>query len=76
VLEEMSAVEAAVELVRHFRGGADSRLLKGPHAPGPARLFVELADLASHLTCYRLRVGRLEAMADLICGLVADRRAG
>jgi hypothetical protein len=75
-LEPMSAVDAAVELVRHFRGGPDSRLLQGAAAIGPSRLFLELAGLAGRLTPYRLRVGRLDAMADLICDLAAGRRAG
>jgi hypothetical protein len=71
VLEPTSAVDAAVELARHFRGGPDSRLLKGPDAIGPSRLFLELASLAGRVTSFRLRVGRLDAMADLICDLAA-----
>jgi hypothetical protein len=64
-------MDAAIELVRHFRAGAGSALLEQEHGGSSSRLLLEVADRVKGLRCYRLQVGRLDAMADLICDLVS-----
>jgi len=69
-LEPISSAEATMELIRRFRGGRNSALLQQEHQGSAVRLFLELADMVSQMGCYRLSVGRLDEMADLVCDLV------
>jgi len=69
-LEPLSSAEATMELIRRFRGGPNSALLQQEHQGSAAQLFLEVADMVSEMECYRLLVGRLNEMADLVCDLV------
>lgn len=69
-LMPISPAEAAMDLVRRFRGGQDSALLQKEHGGNAAHLFLEMAEMVSGLDCYRLSVGRLDQTADLICKLI------
>jgi hypothetical protein len=70
-LEPISSAEATMEVIRRFRGGRNSILLQQEHQGSATRLFMELADMVSEMQCYRLSVGRLDEMADLVCDLVS-----
>jgi len=70
-LKAMSTSQAAVELLRRFQGGHKSALLQEEFGGSSTRLFLELATLVSRAQCYRLSVGPLNEMADLICDLYA-----
>jgi hypothetical protein len=72
-LEAMSTSQAVVELLRRFQGGHKSALLQEVFGGSSARLFLELAALVSRAQCYRLSVGPLDEMADLICDLYAEK---
>lgn len=62
--------EAAMALLRRFRGGHRSVLLQGDDRESVLRLFLALLDGVQEMECYYLAVGRLDEMVDLICDLV------
>jgi hypothetical protein len=63
--------EAAMALLRRFRGGYRSMLLQQGQG-SVLRLFLELLDVVKDMKCYYLVVGRLGEMVDLICDLVGQ----
>lgn len=69
-LEPLSRSEAVMELMHHFQGGPGSALLREEFGRSAARFYWEMAGLVAQAACYRLTVGPLEEMADLICGLL------
>ncbi len=71
-LVPISGTEATMELIRGFRGGPRSALLQEDYGGRATRLFVELAEIVRTMRCYRLYVGRLSEMADLVCSLVEN----
>jgi len=70
-LSRLSASEAALELLRHFKGGPRSELLRRDFGRSPARLLMAVARLTGTMRCYRLSVGRLDAMIEAITGAIA-----
>jgi hypothetical protein len=71
-LEPIPRTDAAIELVRRFRAGEGSALLEHEHGSSGSRLLLEVTEHLKEMDCYRLRVGRLGAMAGLICELVSE----
>lgn len=69
-LEAISQSQAVAELLRHFRGGHQSAILRDEFKGSSPRLFMELAVLVGQANCYQLTVGPLPKMADLMCDLV------
>lgn len=69
-LQPLRKTEAARELLRHSRVGPASRLVREGYRGDLTRLFLDLLMLTERLDCYRLQVGRLSPMADLVCDLV------
>jgi hypothetical protein len=68
-LEAISPSQAALYLLQRFRCGHESALLQdAPNSRG-VHLFAELANLISSVSCWRLSVGPIDQMADLIDGL-------
>jgi hypothetical protein len=65
-LTRLAATEAAQALLGHLKGGPRSALLGQVFGGSAARLYLELAGLAGRMACYRLRVGRLDALVELI----------
>ncbi len=69
-LEAISKREAIMALLRQYQGtyqfsGSDD----ASNDNNITHLFIELATLISQANCYKLSVGPLDQMADLICGL-------
>jgi hypothetical protein len=62
--------DTAMSLVRLFRGGHRSELLKEDLGGSPRRLFLELAAVAASARCHELFLGPREEMADLLWGLI------
>jgi len=69
-LETVSNSQATLELLRRFQGGHRSALLCEEFGGSSTQLYIELATLISNANCYRLFVGHLTEMADLVCDLV------
>jgi hypothetical protein len=69
-LEQLSGSQAVMEMLRLFRVGLGPSLLREEFGFSAARLYWEVASLLTDATCYRLTVGPLEQMADLVCGLL------
>jgi hypothetical protein len=69
-LEQLSGSQAVMELLHLFRVGLGPSLLREEFGFSAARLYWEVASLVAGATCYRLTVGPLEQMADLVCGLL------
>jgi hypothetical protein len=69
-LEPMSTDQATMELLKRFQGGHKSSLLRDEFSGSPSRLFMELAGIIQQSACFRLSVGPLGQMADLVSGLV------
>jgi hypothetical protein len=57
---------AALTILARVRGGERSVLLQRTFGGSPARLYTALAALIGRTKCYRLTVGRLEEMLELI----------
>lgn len=68
-LEAIPRSQAVVELLRRFQGGYKSAIVQEELGGNSTRLFMELAALTGQANCYRLDVGPLAEMGDLICGL-------
>jgi len=69
-LDPLSPSEATMELLRRFRGGPGAALVDQVYQGNTVQMFVEMADLIAGMPCYRLAVGNLDEMADLVCDLV------
>jgi len=69
-LEPIPHTQAVIELLRGLMGRHKSSLLQQEFSGSTKRMFLELASLISEAQCYRLYVGPLNQMADLICDLV------
>jgi hypothetical protein len=65
-LEPLPASKAAHEMLHHLKGGPDSALVRQEFGGSASRLYLALAGAAAGMACYRLAVGRLEPMLDLI----------
>jgi len=72
-LERISKSTAIRELVRSFRGGWRSPVLREANS-GVASMLLELGQIIKGVDCYRIIPGRLEKMADLIFDLVNGDR--
>jgi hypothetical protein len=62
--------DTAMSLVRLFRGGHRSQLLKDDLGGSSGRLFLELAGVAARAQCHDLFLGPPEEMADLLWRLI------
>ena len=69
-LEPLSKSQAVMELLRLSRVGLGPSLLREEFGFSASRFYWEMASLVTDATCYRLTVGPLEQMADLVCGLL------
>ncbi|HXJ81001.1 MAG TPA: hypothetical protein VMS64_20275, partial [Candidatus Methylomirabilis sp.] len=69
-LVPVKASDTALNLVRLFRGGHRSQLLKEDLGGSSRRLFLELAAVAARAQCHDLFLGPLEEMADLLWALI------
>jgi hypothetical protein len=69
-LESLPKAEAALELLRRLRGGARSAILRHEFQGSTTRLYLALSEVVAKTACYRLFVGRLKEMADLVCQVV------
>jgi len=69
-LESLPKAEATLELLRRLRGGMRSALLRHEFQGSATRLYLALSEVAAKTVCYRLLVGQLRDMADLICRVV------
>jgi hypothetical protein len=69
-LSPLAPSEAAQALLGNLKGGPRSALLCEEFGGSAARLYLALAALAAGMTCYRLRVGRLDEMVTAISGVV------
>jgi hypothetical protein len=65
-LVSLPASEAARELVRHFKGGPRSALLRDAFDGSATRLYLALTDLAAGMDGYQFHVGRLNSMVETI----------
>ncbi|MBM3130344.1 MAG: hypothetical protein FJ009_17165 [Chloroflexi bacterium] len=65
-LVSISPSIAALTILARLRGGERSALLQRTFGGSPARLYTALAAMIGGMKCYRLTVGRLEKMIDLI----------
>jgi len=65
-LTRLTPTEAAQALLGHLKGGPRSALLGSVFGGSAARLYLALVGLAGRMACYRLRVGRLDALVELI----------
>ena len=72
-LVALSALDAARELLRHFKGGPRSTLLL-EFGGSAARLYLALTGLAAGMTCWRLEVGRMESQVEMIISAVAQSK--
>lgn len=70
-LEVLPKSQAVVEILKRFQGGYKSELLQDEFGGSAARLFMELSSLINQANCYKLFVGRLNDMADLVCNMVS-----
>jgi hypothetical protein len=68
-LEAIPRSQAVVELLRRFQGGHKSAIME-EFGGRSTRLFMELAAIVGQADCWRLCVGPLHEMADLVEGLV------
>lgn len=71
-LEPVSKTQVIRQMMRQFRGGFGSHLFQDELGGSSSRLFMEIAALLDNTVCHRLYVGRLDQMADLLCGVVDD----
>lgn len=62
--------ELAFRLVRELRQWPDSRVDANTFQGLPGRVFMELNELLDGISCYRISIGRLDAMRDLILQVV------
>ncbi len=69
-LQSIPRTQAVLELLQHFLGGHRSALLQQEYQGNSTYLFMHLAALLTQAQCYRLDVGSLSTMADLVCDLV------
>ncbi len=69
-LESLPKAEAALELLRRLRGGARSALLRHEFQGSATRLYLALSEVVAKMACYRLFVGQLREMADLVYQVV------
>lgn len=68
-LEDIPKSQAAMELLGRFQGGYMSELLHDEFGGNSARLFMELSAFVGQAQCYKLFVGPLHEMADLVCDI-------
>ncbi len=62
----LSVSQAALHLLKAFKGGPHSALLREDFGGSSTQLYLAFARLAANLTCYQLRVGQLETMIQFI----------
>lgn len=62
----LGASEAARLLLGRLRCSPRSRLVQEVYSGSASRLLLALSDLCARMTCYRLTVGRLERMVEII----------
>lgn len=58
--------KAVLQLLDQFLGGYHSALMQNEMGNSPIRLSMALARIIKNAACYRLRVGPLQEMADLV----------
>jgi hypothetical protein len=69
-LESLPKAEATLELLRRLRGGSRSAVLRHEFQGSTTRLYLALSEVVAKMACYRLFMGRLREMADLVCQVV------
>lgn len=72
-LESIPTIEAVFELLKRFQGGYKSSIIQGEFGGSSTRLFMEMSTIINQAKCYRLSVGPLKQMADLVCDCIATR---
>ena len=73
-LAPLSPSAAALALLARLRGGERSALLQRTFGGRPARLYAALASITGRMKCFRLTIGRLAEMVDLIHDAVSGFR--
>lgn len=69
-LESLPKAEATLELLRRLRGGSRSAVLAHEFQGSTTRLYLALSEVVAKMACYRLFVGQLREMADLVYQVV------
>jgi len=69
-LESLPKAEATLELLRRLRGGSRSAILRHEFQGSTTRLYLALSEVVAKMACYRLFVGQLREMADLVYQVV------
>jgi len=70
VLEKISKAQAALELLKSYRGGLQSLPLHKETQTSPALFLMKLGDLSRGVKGFVLSPGRLSEMADRVCDLI------
>jgi len=71
-LSSLSGRAAVFAIWQRLRGGVGLVPGETDEPKHAARLFMELASTISSARCHELRLGPLQEMADLVCGLVSE----
>ncbi|MCC7210598.1 MAG: hypothetical protein IT451_01990 [Candidatus Brocadia sp.] len=69
-IQKIPASQAVVGLLGHYLGGYLSDVLHNEFAGSSTRLFMELLSIVGNARCYRISVGPLGEVADLVCEAV------
>ena len=73
VLSPIAPSEAAFCLLRDLKGAISPRAKGETCEPSPMQVFLCLSEILTDVSCYRLRVGRLQSMCDLILQLAGQQ---
>jgi hypothetical protein len=65
-LERIGAAEAGRELLRHLKGSGRSSLVQNVYGGAVGRVLLALTEMAKGMECYRLQVGELGSMVEVI----------
>ena len=71
-LKPMAKSQATLELLRQYKGGPQSSLLREDFGGSTSRMFMELARVIQSANCWRLPVGPLADMAEAVDSLFAQ----
>lgn len=69
-IQRIPASQAIVGLLGHYLGGYLSDVLHDEFGGSSTRLFMELLTIVGNARCYRISVGPLGEVADLVCEAV------
>jgi hypothetical protein len=65
-LTSLPVTDAARDLLHHVKGGPRSAMIRHEFSGSATRLYMALVDLAAAMDCYRVNVGRLNDMVEII----------